>query len=87
MRLKNIRDVEFCPHCGDDFGYYQKVFVKGWIQDNTLFEIDRNTNERPKYNYDMYDSLKWSKEKPTCYCMECDKPIGIVKKKNKFMKR
>ncbi|ATC35584.1 hypothetical protein [Elizabethkingia anophelis] len=80
MRLKNIEDVEFCPHCGSDLGYYQKVFAKGWIQDNTLFEIDRNTNERPKYNYGMYDSLKWSKEKPTCYCMECDKPIGIIKK-------
>ena len=79
MNLKNIEQVEECPHCGSDLGYYQKVFVKGWIQDNTLFEKDLNTNERPKYNYDMYDGLKWSKEKSTCYCMECDKAIGTIK--------
>lgn len=82
MNLKNISKIEECPHCGSGFGYYQKVYVKGWIQDNTLFEKDRNTNERPKYNYDMYDGLNWSKAKPTCYCMECDKPIGTINPNN-----
>ncbi len=81
MRLKDIEEVEECPHCGGDMGYYQRVYVKGWINDNTLFEIEPNTGERPKYNYEMYDGLKWSKENPTCYCMDCDKPIGTKKNK------
>lgn len=78
MKLKKIEDVEFCPHCGSDFGYYNRVYVKGWIQDNTLFEKDYS-GKREKYNTDMYDSLSWSKEKPTCYCIECHNPIGTKK--------
>lgn len=74
MRLKNIDDVNECPHCGSNFGYYQRYFVSGWIQDNKLFE------DRQPYNMHMWDSIRErSKAKPTCYCMECDNPIGTKK--------
>jgi hypothetical protein len=76
--LKDINTIDECPHCGSDFGYYKKAFVKGRIHDNTLFERDKHTGQREKYNYEMYDNLKWSKETKTCYCMECDKAIGIT---------
>lgn len=78
-RLKNIDEVEFCPYCQSNLGFYQRVFVKGWINDNTLFEKDKWTGKREKYNSGMYDSLDWSRAKPTCYCIECHKAIGTKK--------
>ncbi len=76
MRLKNISKIEECPYCKNNFGYYQKAFVKGWIQDFTLFEREKYSAERLKYNYNMYDSLNYGKYNPTCYCSECHEPIG-----------
>jgi hypothetical protein len=79
MRLKHIDDVNECPHCDSDVGYYQKVFVKGWVCDNKLFEKDPYTGERPAYNIGMYDYLTWGNNSPTCYCIQCDKAIGTIK--------
>ena len=78
MRLKDILEVEGCNLCGSDFGYYTKAFISGWVNDNTLFEKD-NLGEREKYNHGMFDNLDYGKRHRTCYCMDCDKPIGIDK--------
>lgn len=78
MKLKHIDDIHECPHCGSVLGFYQKVYVKGWIQDNTLFQRDFS-GERPKYNSEMYDSLHWGDNSSTCFCMECNASIGTTK--------
>lgn len=69
MNLKNIKNVKQCPYCKSDFGFYQKSFMSGWIQDNTLFNGE-------KYNTEMWDSLREKKYNPTCYCIDCNKSIG-----------
>lgn len=78
MKLKDILKIEKCPYCGDNLGYYTKVFAFGWLQDNTLYSKELNGN-REKYNNSMYDSLNYGKIHKTCYCMNCHKAIGIDK--------
>jgi hypothetical protein len=75
MKLKDILEVENCPHCGSSFGYYTKSFVSGWVNDNKLFETGIDGN-RQSYNSGMFDSLNSGKRNRICYCIECDKPIG-----------
>jgi hypothetical protein len=81
MKLPHIKNITKCNHCGSAFGYYQKQFMSGWIQDNTLFETGANS-KREKYNPEMWDSLNSGKYNPTCYCMDCDKPIGTLPKED-----
>lgn len=78
MRLKHIDKVTHCPHCGSDFGFYTRSYVKGWINDNESFKRGLN-GEREKQNWEMYDHLTWGKSSDTCYCTQCDKPIATRK--------
>ena len=73
MADKDIKEIKECPKCGSNFGYYQKFYVSGWVSDNTLFE------DGQKYNYNMYDSLNYSRPSKYYFCMECHKRIAKVK--------
>lgn len=69
---KPITALEKCPHCGDNFGYYQKLYVSGWVRDVKLFE-----NHEP-YNVEMYDHLNTSRHSKFYFCLKCNKPITRV---------
>lgn len=69
---KKITDYEVCPHCGDDFAYYTRVYAYGWLQENTLFE------DRQPYNSGMHDSLSYGRRAKYYYCYECNKRICKV---------
>jgi len=73
MRLPNINNVEKCKHCWSNFWFYQNVFVSWWTTDCTLFNWE-------KENTEMNDKLWDWKYYPTCYCVQCYKPIGTLKK-------
>jgi hypothetical protein len=68
---KPIQDIKECVHCESTMGFYTKCYASGWLQDNTLF-----TGE--KYNMEMHDSLKYSRESKYYYCMECHSKIARV---------
>lgn len=70
---ENIKDFDCCPHCGDTFGYYQKVYASGWLHDMKLFE------NHDYYNSGMHDSLQYSRATKYYYCYECNKKICKVK--------
>jgi hypothetical protein len=76
--VKKIEDFECCPNCESDFGYYQKVFVSGQVRDITLFEREKYSDIRIKYNSEMYDHLKYSRESKFYYCVECNGKICKV---------
>ena len=67
-----IEDFDCCPHCGDDFGYYQNVNYRGSYEDTYLFE-----NRQP-YNHAMWDSAIETFRSKNYYCKKCQKPICKV---------
>jgi hypothetical protein len=69
---KPIEEIDECPNCGDNFGYYQKMYVSGWIQDIKTFDT------REPYNSGQSDSFKYSRESKYYYCMECHGKIARV---------
>ncbi len=69
-----ISELTECPKCGDDFGYYTKAYVSGWIHDNELFST------REKYNTGLHENLKYSRESKFYFCMSCDEKIARVEK-------
>jgi hypothetical protein len=68
---KKITDIDCCPHCKDDFGYYQKVRTKGAWHDNTLWSGE-------KENTEMMDSFRDTWQSKYYYCMSCNKKICKV---------
>lgn len=71
IKKKEIKDFNSCPHCGSEFGYYQKFVTEGICHDNTLFNGE-------KYNTEMWDSLTDLWNSKYYYCMECNKAICKV---------
>lgn len=69
---KPIEEIKECPNCGDNFGYYIKSYMSGWIQDNRLFA------DGSRYNTGMFDTLKDSRISKFYFCMECDERIARV---------
>lgn len=81
--MNNIQELTACPYCGSTFGYYQKMYVSGWVEDTTLFEKDNAGNGVP-YNSEMYEGLNYSREGQYYYCCNCRKRVAkiSVEKKN-----
>jgi hypothetical protein len=66
--MNKITDFKECPHCGDEGGYYVKLYVSGWTRDIHDF------NGQPQ-NWHIHDSLKYGRETKYYYCLNCDKRI------------
>lgn len=71
----DIDKIESCPHCGDAFGYYTRIYVSGWTRDVTLYERGKYSSERVKQNTEMHDSLSYTEKDKNYYCVKCNKKI------------
>jgi hypothetical protein len=66
---KTIEDFDCCPHCGSDFGYYQKVNYKGSYNDIRLF------GSHEPYNSEMWSGAIETFRTKDYYCESCNKKI------------
>lgn len=73
LSFYDIKKLKKCPYCGSTFGYYQRMYVSGWIHENTLFE-----NGEP-YNSEQFDHLNYSRESKYFFCINCNKRISKTK--------
>ena len=71
MSTPKIQDFKQCPHCNSNEGYYQKIFISGWVMDRTTFA-------GKKENTEIFDSLKYSKYSKFYFCEKCHKKICKV---------
>jgi len=69
---KPISDFDKCPHCGSDYGFYQAMYVFGWIEDVKDF-----TGE-PNNKGELYDHINYSRESKFYACSQCKKRIARV---------
>lgn len=74
----NIEDINACPHCGSDVGFYQTMYLSGWSYESYYFERAMSGDRLPN-NGDMYDSIDSSRHGKWYYCLECKKRICKVK--------
>jgi len=68
---KKIEDIDECPSCGSDFGYYQKHFVSGPIQ------MMKDFNGKPNCS-ETYDHLRWTRASKFYYCTQCHERLARV---------
>lgn len=74
-KYPNIDEIDRCPHCESDFGYFQRYFMSGWVNDIHLFKRG-DDGERMPYNSEMFDGLYSGKVKKEYFCVECKKRIA-----------
>ena len=66
-----MEELKNCPHCGSDYGYYRKVYIKGLS--NFKYHFDGSDGD----NTDLNSYLDY-KEYKTCFCLKCDKKIKLL---------
>ena len=66
---KPINKFDECPHCGSDFGYYQRHYVSGNVQMSKDFTGKENCSE-------TYDYLNWSRASKYLFCCQCNERIA-----------
>lgn len=69
---KPISEFDECPHCGSDYGYYQRMYVNGWVNDNKDFKGEANNAG------ELYDHLNYSREFKFYACSQCEVRIARV---------
>ena len=67
--MAEITDFSKCPHCGNAFIYFTRVYVSGWVNDQRKFA------DHQPYNPELYDYLHYSRETKYYYCEQCKKRI------------
>ena len=66
---KTILDFDSCPHCGSDYGYFEKVKFSGESEYNYGFqgiEVD---------NSELHNALKYRSFGAFYACVDCKKNI------------
>lgn len=71
-KYPHIDDLEQCPHCESDYGFYTTVFAYGHLQDNRAF------SDREPMNHETHDSLSYGKDSDY-FCCECRVKIATIK--------
>lgn len=65
-KIRGCAPIDQCPHCGSDYGYYTKDYIRGSIRYICGFDGTERDNT------DMYDFATHSAGKQA-YCVECGK--------------
>jgi hypothetical protein len=69
---KPISEFDECPNCGSDFGYFQQMYVFGWVKDRKDF------NGNADNAGELYDHLHYSRESKFYCCSQCKERIARV---------
>jgi hypothetical protein len=69
---KQISDFKACPKCGSDYGYFQAMYVFGWVEDIKDFD-GKHANKG-----ELYDYLNYSRESKFYCCVQCKERIARV---------
>ena len=69
---KPISEFYECPKCGSDYGYYQAMYVFGWLEDSKDFEGNSNNAG------ELYNRINYSRESKFYACCQCKERIARV---------
>lgn len=74
--------MKACPHCGSEYGYYKKMYMKGYGVTNyefdNQFHYDNHGIRTGINNGEMHEGLSY-RENKKAFCCECDKEIKELK--------
>ncbi len=79
-----ISKIKKCPHCGGNWGFYQKESYKGTCNFESPFYSDVPKHEQVPTegmaidNGDIHDEAVYKLTSKYAYCVECKKKIALL---------